>query len=33
MNPELRVFETSCTTGQGLDAWVDWLLEKRPERR
>ncbi len=33
VNPELRVFETSCTTGQGLDAWVDWLLEKRPERR
>ena len=26
VNPELTVFETSCTTGQGIDAWVDWLL-------
>jgi len=29
VNPDLRVFETSCTTGQGLDAWVDWLLAER----
>ena len=33
VNPELRWFETSCTTGQGLDAWVDWLLEERQARR
>jgi hydrogenase nickel incorporation protein HypB len=33
VNPGLRVFETSCTTGQGLDAWVDWLLEERAARR
>jgi hydrogenase nickel incorporation protein HypB len=33
VNPELRVFETSCTTGQGLDAWVDWLLAERATRR
>lgn len=33
VNPDLRVFETSCTTGQGLDAWVDWLLAERATRR
>ena len=33
VNPDLRVFETSCTTGQGLDAWVDWLLAERTARR
>jgi len=33
VNPELRVFETSCTTGQGLDAWADWLLAERQARR
>jgi hydrogenase nickel incorporation protein HypB len=27
LNPEARVFEVSCKTGEGLDAWVDWLLE------
>ncbi len=25
INPELTVFETSCTTGQGLSSWNDWL--------
>jgi hydrogenase nickel incorporation protein HypB len=25
VNPALRVFETSCTTGAGLAAWCDWL--------
>ena len=33
VNPELRVFETSCTTGQGLAAWADWLLAERGKRR
>lgn len=33
VNPDLRVFETSCTTGQGLDAWVDWLLAERTALR
>jgi hydrogenase nickel incorporation protein HypB len=26
INPQLRVFEVSCRTGEGLDAWCDWLL-------
>ncbi len=26
VNPELRIFEVSCRTGEGLDAWCDWLL-------
>jgi hydrogenase nickel incorporation protein HypB len=25
LNADLPVFETSCTTGDGLDAWFDWL--------
>ena len=25
LNPELPVIETSCTTGEGVDAWVDWI--------
>jgi len=25
VNPSLIIFEISCKTGQGLDAWFDWL--------
>jgi len=25
INPHLRIFELSCRTGEGLDAWCDWL--------
>jgi len=28
INPALTVFRTSCTTGEGIDAWCDWLLAK-----
>lgn len=28
INPSLRVFETSCTTKAGIDAWCDWLMQK-----
>jgi hydrogenase nickel incorporation protein HypB len=27
INPSLRVFETSCTSGQGIPEWCDWLAE------
>jgi len=27
LNPNVKTFRTSCTTGEGLDAWVDWLIE------
>jgi hydrogenase nickel incorporation protein HypB len=25
VNPQAPIFVVSCRTGQGLDAWVDWL--------
>ncbi len=28
INPSLRIFETSCTTGAGIDGWVAWLEDK-----
>src|SRR5215207_3956670 len=27
LNPNVKTFRTSCTTGEGLDAWTDWLVE------
>jgi hydrogenase nickel incorporation protein HypB len=27
LNPEGQIFEVSCVTGEGLSAWVDWLVE------
>lgn len=29
LNPDARLFEVSCTTGVGLSAWADWLVEAR----
>jgi len=26
VNPNLLIFELSCRTGEGLDAWCDWLV-------
>ncbi len=26
VNPHLRIFEMSCRTGEGLDAWCEWLM-------
>jgi hydrogenase nickel incorporation protein HypB len=28
INPSLIVYETSCTTGAGIPAWCDWLVER-----
>jgi len=28
LNPEAAHFEVSCTTGEGVEAWSDWLKEK-----
>jgi hydrogenase nickel incorporation protein HypB len=28
INPSLTVFETSCTTGAGIDEWCSWLIQK-----
>jgi hydrogenase nickel incorporation protein HypB len=27
INPKLTIFEISCQSGQGLDAWFDWLQQ------
>ena len=27
LNPGVTTFYTACTTGEGLDAWTDWLIE------
>jgi hydrogenase nickel incorporation protein HypB len=28
LNPGVAVFPVSCKTGENMDAWVDWLVEK-----
>ena len=28
INPTLKVFETSCTTNTGIDAWCGWLMDR-----
>ncbi len=28
INPKLRVFETSCTSGAGIDDWCRWIIEQ-----
>jgi hydrogenase nickel incorporation protein HypB len=27
INPDLKVFELSCRTGEGLDCWYSWLID------
>jgi len=31
LNPKTKIFETSCTTGEGLEEWCEWLKEKVKE--
>jgi hydrogenase nickel incorporation protein HypB len=28
INPDLTIFRTSCTTGDGIAAWCDWLRQR-----
>jgi hydrogenase nickel incorporation protein HypB len=28
MNPRIEIIDTSCTTGEGLDRWLDWLAAR-----
>jgi hydrogenase nickel incorporation protein HypB len=28
LNPNVTFFALSCRTGEGLDAWTDWLLAR-----
>jgi hydrogenase nickel incorporation protein HypB len=25
MNPSIDILEVSCKTGEGIDAWIDWI--------
>ena len=33
INPDLEVFETSCTSGEGIDGWVGWIDTRLKETR
>ena len=33
LNPEIEALTISSTSGEGLDAWCDWLLERLAEKR
>ncbi len=28
MNPDVRIFEVSCETGQGIEGWAQWVAEQ-----
>ncbi len=32
INPSLTVFETSCTTGAGIDEWCAWLMKNAEDK-
>ncbi|HQJ08420.1 MAG TPA: hydrogenase nickel incorporation protein HypB, partial [Deltaproteobacteria bacterium] len=31
LNPEIRIIEVSCKTGEGIDAWTKWLSDEISE--
>jgi len=33
INPNLKIFEISCKTGEGLDNWFDWLRKQVRKKR
>lgn len=33
INPNLMIFPVSCTTGEGLDGWIDWLKRELKKKR
>jgi hydrogenase nickel incorporation protein HypB len=33
INPKLIVFPLSCTSGEGVDAWVDWLKQEWEKKK
>ena len=33
INPKLTLFRLSCTTGEGLEAWVEWVLKELEMKR
>lgn len=32
LNPDMKIFPVSSKTGEGFDAWMDWLTEKIAEK-
>jgi hydrogenase nickel incorporation protein HypB len=32
LNQDVRIFPLSCRTGEGLEAWVEWVKQRRGER-
>jgi len=32
VNPDLEIMDISCTTGQGVEAWVSWLIDRHQEK-
>lgn len=28
INPDIKIFEVSCRTGEGLDEWIQWLTDE-----
>jgi hydrogenase nickel incorporation protein HypB len=33
MNPDVRVFEVSCETGQGVEDWAEWAVQQRDKKQ
>ena len=33
VHPEIEIIEVSCSTGKGMDAWREWLAERRGNRQ
>ncbi|NPV58490.1 MAG: hydrogenase nickel incorporation protein HypB [Actinobacteria bacterium] len=33
MNPDIVIFEVSCRTGEGIEAWTSWLVERIAEHK
>lgn len=31
LNPELDSFQLSCTTGEGIQNWIDWIISNTPK--
>ena len=32
MNPDVAIFEVSCETGQGIQDWVEWVVQQRAKK-
>jgi len=32
VNPKLKIMPISCTTGEGIDAWVEWIGERAKQK-